>query len=104
MRYSRKGCVNLASAVINQAMEDYQIPSMRPEIQTFLFSDRFRMFVELAGWNVGLIRRAIMQKDCRTCKNRYKEHLCIMCYETDPTKVHNYYEKDDRKPAKRLKK
>ena len=93
----RTGCKNLASAVLLEAKADYEIPSRRPEIQAFLFSEVFYMYTELAGWNPGRIRREIMQKDCRNCKNRYKESLCVKCYETDPTKTHNYYEHDDRK-------
>lgn len=104
MMLNRTGCKNLASAILLEAKSDYEFhQGLRPEIQSFLFSDRFDLFVALAGWNPGVIRREIMGKDCRTCKNRYKEHLCIKCYETDPSKTHNYYEYDDRKDKKELR-
>lgn len=44
-----KACKNLASAVIMEAYEDYQIPSCRPEVQAFLFGPRFRLFADLSG-------------------------------------------------------
>lgn len=103
MTLNYSGCKNLASAVLLEAMEDYGNPSRRPEVQAFLFSENFYLFTELAGWNPGRIRREIMGKDCRTCKNRYREQLCVQCYETDPTKTHNYYVFDDRKGKKELR-
>lgn len=104
MNEVEKGYKALAAAVIVQAQEDYQLGGRRQEVQAFLFSKRFILFTDLAGWNSAIVRRIIMGKDCSTCQNRYKEHLCVQCYETDPTKDHNYYKKDDRKKKKGLRK
>lgn len=96
-----KACKNLASAVINEAFEDYQIVSCREEVQAFLFSNYFRLFADLAMQPVADIRRMFMpEKDCKHCVNRYKEHVCVKCYETDPTQTHNYFKKDERKKRK----
>lgn len=93
-----KACKNLASAVIMEAYEDYQIPSCRPEVQAFLFGPGFRLFADLSGQSAGMIRRMFMpDKDCKHCINRYKENVCMKCYETDPTQTHNYFKKDERK-------
>ncbi len=98
MKLNKRACKNLASAVIMTALEDYEDPALRPEVQAFLFSPRFILYAALTDWNAQQLRGLFMKdKDCKTCKNRYKENICVKCYETDPTKVHNYYKLDDRK-------
>lgn len=80
MTYNEKGCINLACAVLNQAREDYSRPNRRQEVQGFLFSSRFRLFCEIAGWPPARIRRTIMGKDCRRCRYLHHEHICIQCF------------------------
>jgi len=84
MNYYAKGCRDLASAVILRAMEDYDDPNFRKDVQMFLFSDTFRLFCDFAGIAPGRIRRMLVDKDCQICLNRGNDVLCRACWSDKP--------------------
>jgi len=93
----KDACKQLASAVINMALKDYQDNYDRAGVRAFLMGPRFKLFADLADQPVDRIRRLFMEDKCKKCVNRYKEKLCVKCYETDPTKNHSYFKLDTRK-------
>lgn len=97
---NKNACKQLASAVINMALKDWVDNYERTSVRAFLLGPRFKLFADLADQPADMIRRLFMEDKCKKCVNRYKEHLCVKCFETDPTKTHNYFKLDTRKEKK----
>lgn len=88
MNYFGKGCRDLASAVILRAIEDYDDPFYRKDVQAFLFSDIFRLFCDFAGVTPGMVRRLTVHKPCSRCLNRGNDILCRACWSDRPGNDH----------------
>ena len=92
-----KGCRDLASAVILRAMEDYEDPEFRKDIQHFLFTETFILFCDFARMAPGRIRRQLIHKDCSRCQNRKNVVLCRACWSDKPgNENYNYSERKKR--------
>lgn len=98
--YDKRACRNLCSAIMLAAKEDYDNNLCQEEIRAFVNSRLFKLYAGLTVWSDTKLRRLIMEKDCKTCENRYKEKVCIRCYQTDPTQTHDFYKKDSREKKK----